>query len=112
MNNKGKKFTHADGKEFMLVQDEDGFVYEVRDFFTGEAPEEVPGKKPLKTPEEHVFECEHYEVSKVLKLPVDAILDLYNDYHILFQLTNETKFEARAKAYMTILKLKTKKEVA
>lgn len=74
----------------------DGYSRQVTDFI-----------EPTPEPE---FQCEPILLNQTLKLSTDEILDLYNDYHILYQLTNETKFEARAQLYKQALKLKLKRK--
>lgn len=95
-----------------MFQDDEGKVFHVTDFFIGKAPEEVPGMTPVEEPEEYKFELESFNMENTKKLPVDQILDLYNDYCTLHEITGENKFAVRAYTIMSILKSKQRKEVS
>ena len=59
------------------------------------------------------FKCEEISFAEISKLPVDTLLDLYNDYTTMYNITKDTKFKGRAFIYMHILKNKPKeKEVS
>ncbi|MCB5368983.1 hypothetical protein LIP30_09895 [Collinsella aerofaciens] len=56
------------------------------------------------------FDLIPVNMSDVLKLPIDALLDLYNDYKTLYEITKDNLFETRAKVYLSCLKVKHKVE--
>jgi hypothetical protein len=92
--------------EKKYYQDHRG-VWHVTDHFTGE-PVQPEGVELLSEPEPYVFECESISLKKILTFSTDTILDYYSHYHALYELTQDTKFEARAKVYQQAFKTKMK----
>lgn len=85
----------------------DSHIYKVVDHFTGE-PIKPEGMELIQLPDPYTFECESISFKKLLTLHTDTLLDLYIDYHTLYELTGDTKAEARAKVYQQALRTKSK----
>jgi hypothetical protein len=82
--------------------DENGRMYIEREYFAEKAH--------IQEHRETKATVEQIDVQEVLTKPIDAILDMYNDYMTLFKLFGDTIYQARAKVIHKLLQSKLQAE--
>ncbi|MNP76537.1 hypothetical protein D3C76_1737900 [compost metagenome] len=80
------------------------------DYFGLREPNQFSAISPGKDDKQSKIQLERVSMADLLESTVDEILDLYNDYHTLYNLFKDTIYEARAKVLLGILQSKLKVE--
>lgn len=98
----------VNGRKF--TQDENGFIYEVSDYFVGKEAKKALQEIFIKEHSETKVQLEKINMNELLKQPIDTLLDLYNDYMTLFNILQDTMYQARAKVLYRLLQSKLNPE--
>jgi hypothetical protein len=87
-----------------------GFLYEVEDFFVGQDNKKALQDTFIKEHSETKVTLEKINIHEIMTFSVDTILDLYNDYMTLYNILQDTIYQARAKVIYRLLKNKLQPE--